>query len=171
MKRKPQSAKNAVRAGEKPDQPGAVSVPASYAALLTEIRERVRNAQLRAHLAVNGELVLLYWQIGWAIVSRQKLEGWGKSVIERLAADIQKEFPGIEGFSTRNIWRMRAFYLAYAQSAEFLPAPLAETGSATGGALILPAPLAELRKTGFVPATPEKRPQPVAELPPPELLG
>ncbi|CAN5280180.1 hypothetical protein BH20VER2_BH20VER2_00910 [soil metagenome] len=160
-------------------QPEVAALPATYAALLTGIKERVQQARLRAHLAVNRELVVLYWQIGRDIVSRQKREGWGKAVIERLGADIQKAFPGIEGFSTRNIWRMRAFYLAYAQLAEFLsppvtellPEPLAVTVSGTGSAQILPEPLAELRKTGSAPETPEKPPQAVAELPPPELLG
>ncbi len=140
-------------------QPEVAALPATYAALLTGIKERVQQARLRAHLAVNRELVVLYWQIGRDIVSRQKREGWGKAVIERLGADIQKAFPGIEGFSTRNIWRMRAFYLAYAQLAEFLsppvtefpPEPLAESVGGTGSAQILPEPL--------------------AELPPPELLG
>lgn len=98
----------------------------SYAALLTEIKERVSRAQVRAHLAVSRELILLYWSIGRDIVARQKTEGWGKAVIEKLAADIQSAFPGIEGFSANNIWRMRAFYLAYAGKAELLAPPVQE---------------------------------------------
>ena len=88
---------------------------------LGEIRDRIRSAQTRAHLAVSRELILLYWQIGRDIVSRQKHEGWGKSVIERLASDVQKEFPSIEGLSARNIWRMRGLYLAYSEGLKFLP--------------------------------------------------
>jgi len=99
----------------------------SYASLLAEIKSRVSEAQVRAHLAVSRELILLYWSIGRDIVARQKAEGWGKSVIEKLAADIQAAFPGLEGFSANNIWRMRAFYLAYLERAELLAPPVQET--------------------------------------------
>src|ERR1700694_3793659 len=96
-------------------QPGklAETLPAGYAALLENIKTRVSTAQIKAALSVNRELIQLYWDIGRLIVERQQEQGWGKSVVERLAADIQKDFPGIEGFSPRNIWRMRAFYLAW----------------------------------------------------------
>jgi len=97
-------------------------IPASsggYIELLAGIKQRVTTAQVRAHLAVSRELNLLYWQIGLDIVVRQKQEGWGKSVVERLAADIQRAFPGIAGFSGLNIWRMRAFYLAWGSLAQF----------------------------------------------------
>lgn len=88
-------------------------VPAGYAELLETLKYRIRTAQTRAVLAANRELVQLYWEIGQHIVTRQQVEGWGTSVIQRLAADLQSEFPGIAGFSARNIWRMRAFYLAF----------------------------------------------------------
>lgn len=99
---------------EKPSN--AVSVPSAdaYKLFLGELKRRIASAQTRAHLAVSRELILLYWQIGRDIVLRQEQEGWGKSVIEKLSKDLQDEFPGIEGFSANNIWRMRAFYLAYA---------------------------------------------------------
>ena len=93
-----------------------------YRALLTDIKARIRVAQIKASLSVNRELIQLYWDVGGLIVSRQRAEGWGNSVVEKLASDIQKEFPGIEGFSPRNVWRMRAFYLAWTPSE---PAPLA----------------------------------------------
>ena len=70
-----------------------------YRELLTDIRARVRVAQIKASLSVNRELIQLYWDIGEVIVSRQRSQGWGKSVVERLAADLQKEFPGMAGFS------------------------------------------------------------------------
>lgn len=60
-------------------------------------------------------LIQLYWEIGGRIVQRQQAEGWGKSVVERLASDVQKAFPGIEGFSSLNVWRMRAFYAAWSK--------------------------------------------------------
>src|SRR5580700_3163681 len=77
----------------------ALQSPPGYAALLRDIKERVRTAQVRAALAVNRELILLYWSIGRDILERQKVEGWGTKVIERLAKDLVTEFPGIEGFS------------------------------------------------------------------------
>jgi hypothetical protein len=88
----------------------------SYQALLKDIKSRIRTAQIKASLAVNRELIQLYWDIGGLIVNRQRAEGWGKSVVEKLASDIQKDFPGIEGFSPRNIWLMRALYLAWVPS-------------------------------------------------------
>ena len=78
-------------------------LPGDYAALLTEVKERVRSAQYEALKAVNEELVTLYWDIGKLIAERQNREGWGKSVVERLANDLQNEFPGVRGFSVQNL--------------------------------------------------------------------
>lgn len=64
---------------------------------------------MRAALAVNRELVLLYWQIGREILGRQKQEGWGAKVIARLAQDLKQEFPEMKGLSSRNLNYMRAF--------------------------------------------------------------
>jgi predicted nuclease of restriction endonuclease-like (RecB) superfamily len=91
-----------------------------YQALLKDIKSRIRTAQIKASLAVNRELIQLYWDIGGSIVMRQRTERWGKSVVERLAADIQKAFPGIEGFSPQNIWKMRGFFLAWTQDVQNL---------------------------------------------------
>lgn len=85
-----------------------------YQNLLRDIKSRIRAAQIRASLSVNRELIELYWDVGKMIVNRQRVEGWGKSIVDRLAADLRKNFAGIEGFSSRNIWRMRAFYVAWA---------------------------------------------------------
>ncbi|HOC91716.1 MAG TPA: PDDEXK nuclease domain-containing protein [bacterium] len=68
----------------------------------------------------------MYWDIGKSIVERQKAEGWGRSVVERLAADLQREFPGMGGFSSANIWRMRAFYLAWTDELEIPRKPTGE---------------------------------------------
>src|SRR3990172_5185277 len=78
--------------------------------LLSEVKERIRSAQYEALKAVNKELVGLYWDIGRLIVERQDVEGWGKSVVERLSADLRQEFPGVGGFSVQNLWYMRQFY-------------------------------------------------------------
>ncbi|MCE9554598.1 MAG: PDDEXK nuclease domain-containing protein [Planctomycetes bacterium] len=89
------------------------AIPADYRALLDNLKVRIRSAQVRAALSVNRELIQLYWDIGRAITVKQEAESWGTKVIERLASDLQREFPGIAGFSRANIYRMRAFYLAY----------------------------------------------------------
>ncbi len=89
-------------------------IPADYASLLAEVKTRVRTAQYEALRAVNKELIGLYWDIGRIICERQA-EGasWGKSLVERLAADLRAEFPGVQGFSAQNLWYMRQLYLAY----------------------------------------------------------
>jgi len=84
-----------------------------YRALLGEVKERIRSAQYEALKTVNKELVGLYWDIGRMIVDRQDVEGWGKAVVEQLAADLRTEFPGVGGFSASNLWRMKAFFEAY----------------------------------------------------------
>jgi len=84
-----------------------------YPRLLSEIKERIRSAQYEALKAVNKELVGLYWDIGRIIVERQETEGWGKSVVKRLSADLREEFPGVSGFSVQNLWYMRQFYSEY----------------------------------------------------------
>jgi predicted nuclease of restriction endonuclease-like (RecB) superfamily len=90
-----------------------ISLPAGYHELLKDLKKRIQTAQLKAALSVNQELIKLYWDIGKEIVGRQKTSGWGSKIIERIGNDLQNEFPGVEGFSRRNIFRMRSFYLAY----------------------------------------------------------
>lgn len=84
-----------------------------YDQLLRDLKERIRHAQVRAALAVNRELVALYWQIGQEILLQQQQQGWGAKVIERLAKDLKKEFPDMTGFSRSNLLSMRAFAEAY----------------------------------------------------------
>jgi predicted nuclease of restriction endonuclease-like (RecB) superfamily len=103
------------------------ATPENYENLLVEVKQRIRSAQYEALKAVNKELIALYWDIGKMIVTRQEGVTWGKSVVEQLAKDLQNEFPGISGFSSRNIWRMRDFYLSY-NVEEFLPPMVAEIG-------------------------------------------
>ncbi|MBN2465628.1 DUF1016 family protein [candidate division WOR-3 bacterium] len=92
-------------------------VPLNYARLLEDIKERVRSARVRAGLAVNRELVLLYWQIGRRILQVQDRAGWGARVIDRLSEDLGRAFPDMRGFSTRNLKYMRAFAEAWPDEA------------------------------------------------------
>jgi predicted nuclease of restriction endonuclease-like (RecB) superfamily len=87
-----------------------------YFQLVKEIKERIKSAQYEALKAVNKELIALYWDIGRMIVERQKGKTWGKSIVDQLAKDLQKEFPGISGFSSSNLWRMHNFYEYYAKN-------------------------------------------------------
>jgi predicted nuclease of restriction endonuclease-like (RecB) superfamily len=88
-------------------------IPEGYDEFLRGLKERIRTAQVRAALAVNRELVLLYWRIGQDILERQRQSGWGSKVIDRLAADLRGEFPEMSGFSPRNLKYMRAFAEAW----------------------------------------------------------
>jgi predicted nuclease of restriction endonuclease-like (RecB) superfamily len=97
------------------------SEPADYQNLLGEIQQRIRSAQYEALKAVNQELIALYWDIGRLIVDRQQAAGWGKAIVEQLACDIRATFPGISGFSARNVWNMRIFYLTYHQNSKLQP--------------------------------------------------
>ena len=84
-----------------------------YASLLAELKERIRTARLRAAVAVNEELILLYWSIGRDILDRQTAAGWGARVIDRLAADLRRDFPEMTGLSSRTLKYMRAFAEAF----------------------------------------------------------
>ncbi len=92
-------------------------LPKGYDSFLTELKNRIRHAQLRAALSVNRELVLLYRSIGTDILLRQKDQGWGAKVIDRLAGDLRKAFPEMTGFSPRNLKYMRAFAEAWPNEA------------------------------------------------------
>jgi predicted nuclease of restriction endonuclease-like (RecB) superfamily len=96
-------------------------IPDNYQSFLKDIKERILSAQYEALRAVNKELIALYWDIGSMIVERQEKEGWGKSVVERLSEDLQKEFLGITGFSAQNLWYMRKFYLTYRGNEKLQP--------------------------------------------------
>ncbi|OGA56304.1 MAG: hypothetical protein A3F77_14400 [Betaproteobacteria bacterium RIFCSPLOWO2_12_FULL_67_28] len=97
--------------GKKPRE-GSVTLR-DFAALVTDVKDRIQSAQARAVLAVNAELVRLYWDIGRIIDQRQKREGWGAAVIPRLALELKNELPELKGFSERNIKRMLAFHRMY----------------------------------------------------------
>lgn len=101
------------------------SLPEGYQDWLTNLKARIHTAQQRATLAVNRELVLLYWQIGREILARQSVQGWGAKVIEHLAHDLRVAFPEMKGFSPRNLKYMRAFAQNWDNS-EFVQEVLAQ---------------------------------------------
>lgn len=102
-------------------------ITTEYKTLLSDIKQRIRDAQYQALRAVNKELISLYWDIGKMIVEKQKGETWGKSVVENLAQDLRNEFTGISGFSASNLWRMKTFYETY-QTNEILAPMVREIG-------------------------------------------
>lgn len=93
----------------------------AYGELFEEIKEQIYKSQYEALKAVNKELILLYTFIGSSIVQRQEEYGWGKSVVETLAKDLQKEFPGSRGYSSSNLWRMRNFFVEYQSNEKLAP--------------------------------------------------
>ena len=95
--------------------------PSDYQDFVKEIKEKIYEAQYKALKAVNVELITLNWDIGKTIVMKQDEFGWGKSVVENLSNDLQKEFVGMQGFSSQNLWRMRKFYLTYKDNTKLAP--------------------------------------------------
>jgi predicted nuclease of restriction endonuclease-like (RecB) superfamily len=129
------------------------ALPADYAPLLADIKARVQAARIKAGLAANRELLALYWDLGRLILDRQKQEGWGAKVIDRLSADLQREFPGQQGFSRANLLFMRAFADAWSETPIVLQ-PVRQLPPATGA--IVQSSLAPLQVAP---------PEPMASLP------
>ncbi|MEW6739229.1 MAG: PDDEXK nuclease domain-containing protein [Nitrospirota bacterium] len=126
-------------------------VTAEYKTFLKEIKERIYKAQYDALKAVNKELINLYWDIGRSIVAKQEKLGWGKAIVETLAKDLQKEFPGIQGFSSANLWRMRNFYLTYRLNEKL--APLVREISWTKNVIIMERCKEDIRREFYIKTT------------------
>ena len=101
-------------------------LPTDYGRWIQSVKDRVRNAQLRTMVAVNVEQLLLYWDIGHDILERQKSEGWGAKVIQKMSEDLRSEFPTNSGFSVRNLKYMRTFAAAWPNRKLIVQAPLAQ---------------------------------------------
>lgn len=84
-----------------------------YQTLLTDIKNVLRTGRAKAIRQLSRTVIESYWDVGKHISESQQQHGWGKSIVEQLSRDLQKEFPGIEGYSTRNLWNMRLFYMTY----------------------------------------------------------
>jgi predicted nuclease of restriction endonuclease-like (RecB) superfamily len=129
-----------------------------YRKFIEDLKARVTGARISAARAVNRDLILLYWDIGNRIVDKQQTLGWGESVVEMVSADLRREFPQMTGFSPRNVWDMKRFYLAYADEAIWRQAVVKLPGSTEANiAEILRQPVAEFGRG-------KNRRQPVAKL-------
>jgi len=107
------------------NEPATGELGDDYRDWLAELKRRVERARQRAAVAVNRELVSLYWQIGRDILERQQRQGWGAKVIDRLAGDLKAAFPDMQGFSPRNLKYMRALAQAWPEP-EFVQQPVAQ---------------------------------------------
>lgn len=98
----------------------------SYKQWLEQLKTKIQSAQLKAAVAVNSQLLQLYWELGKEIVNKQAQATWGDSVIEQLSVDLRLSFPDISGFSKRNLYAIRQWYVFYSQEFEFVPQPVAQ---------------------------------------------
>ncbi len=98
-----------------------------YKTTLIDIVEKIKKSRYKMLKEISQETIKLYWNIGRIVYLRIQENKWGKSIVEKLSKDLQREFPGVRGFSTRNIWRMNVFYETYSHF-EILPPVLAEIG-------------------------------------------
>jgi predicted nuclease of restriction endonuclease-like (RecB) superfamily len=89
------------------------TLPADYPTFFADLKERIRQAQHKAAVSVNREMIQLYWKIGRDILNNQEKLGWGSKVIDQLSQDLRRDFPGMKGFSVRNLKYMQAFAAAY----------------------------------------------------------
>jgi hypothetical protein len=100
------------------NDPAVLATP-DYRRFIEDLKSRVSAARVSAARHVNRDLILLYWDIGRGIVEKQQILGWGESVVEIVAADLRRAFPGARRFSANNVWLMRQFFSEYS-IAEFL---------------------------------------------------
>lgn len=97
-----------------------------YRLALADIKQRIQAAQVRAVLAVNAELLALYWDIGRRLVQWQSEQGWGAAVVEQMARDLQATYPGMKGFSRTSLFAMRQFYAFFSPAFEVVPQPVGQ---------------------------------------------
>lgn len=116
-----------------------IRIDGYYAEWIAELKHRYRSAQVKASVRVNAEKLLFNWELGRDLVQKKAEERWGAGVVEQVSLDLQREFPNADGFSTRNIWYMKQWYLFYFQEDTKLQRPVAEIVNAK-----LQRPVAEL---------------------------
>ena len=92
-----------------------------YEPFVDELKRLIHKKQYHVLKVINAETINLYWEIGEEIYQQQQEKGWGKSIVQVLSHELQKEFPGAKGYSAANLWRMRNFYLTYCNSERLAP--------------------------------------------------
>ena len=112
-----------------------LTISADYRQFIEELKARVVSGRISAARRINHEMIFLYWDIGRGIVEKQQALGWGESVVEMVAADLQRAFPSMSGFSPRNVWDMRRLYEAYS-APEFLALAVRETGQREANSIL-----------------------------------
>jgi hypothetical protein len=95
-----------------------IHIDADYADWIADIKSRYRSAQVKAAVKVNAEKLLFNWQFGRDLVLKKAEERWGAGVVEQASLDLKREFPNADGFSVRNLWYMKQWYLVYTQREE-----------------------------------------------------
>ncbi len=116
-----------------------------YEDLLADIKTRVRQAQNRAVMSANAEMLSMYWDIGRMVAVKQDAEGWGAAVIPRLSTDLHDDLPEIKGFSERNIRRMIQFYKEYPRLFSIWPRPVAKLDEIVALQEIWPQPVVKFQ--------------------------
>lgn len=104
---------------------GKSDLPTEYAEVLRDLKDRIQSERLRITLSANSAMILLYWDIGQAILQRQESQGWGAKVIDRLSHDLRESFPEMNGLSPRNLKYMRKFAESWPDRA-IVQGPLAQ---------------------------------------------
>lgn len=120
-----------------------------YADLLDKIKTRIRQAQVKATLSANSEMILMYWDIGRMIQEKQDRDGWGAGVLRRLALDLKSELSEVKGFSERNLKRMTQFYRSYPELVPIGPRAVAQLETAFTEPAKGPRPVAQLDQSAF----------------------
>lgn len=100
--------------------------PDEYNKWLESIKRKIKSAQLKAAISVNTQLIELNWDLGKEIVDKQRESNWGDNVLERLATDLKLSFPNVNGYSRRNLYVIRQWYLFYNSVSEFVPQAVAQ---------------------------------------------
>lgn len=101
------------RANQPAKKSNALSADSDYVSWFKDIKSKVYRLQIKASIAVNVELLTFYWELGREITEKQTIKNWGDSIIEQLSKDLNRDFPDIKGFSKRNLFYIKSWYLFY----------------------------------------------------------
>ena len=144
-----------------------IKLDKEYTQWIYDIKQRFRNAQIKATIKVNSEQLLFNWQLGRDLVVRKAEEKWGNGIVEQVSLDLQAAFPEAKGFSARNLWNMKKWYSFYTSYEDFGDTVNALSNQMDISSLKLQQVAAEIQET----ASEEKLQQVVAEIPFPAIFG